>query len=487
MNNDNIFMSKTNNVTNPKLFTNAYFKGYVVFVKLRSAGKIFCEVGSSLYGEQKYYDLDEFCGTNVIRRCATGKFGNSADTVWDVRKPFLDLAEGCADAKGLIPHYLFDDMMMRELCTYMTAEITPRTLAEVQALGSVQEDRTVANMYQTRSGKFIYVIDNVVYSEYFPIEWALSHLKVEYELDGEMVTYIMGPGTTRHNCGNCNYFGSLHGVFLGYCANCAKDYNYTRGNGFIDQGVIYYGDEEDVLPQATYLSGLDLTTLGYNPDPEEKYNTCLSGGVLPTGPDICDDQENMDPVVEDAEDKCIQGATLAYGGNVRSKKYPRRAYGMPFMKYRTVLDQEQTETITPDSIRENMDIFFAANGIEVTNNNYSFPIGPRPEWDCYRITKRPSAWFEWTAMLRRQGEQDVKLEIRLFVSNLHSAEHPAKLLLECNNVSGRSSGYWDMMSSLKSWMLGETDSPIVDFPPPVVYPDVYDEDGELLPPPPPMY
>ena len=482
MNNDHLFANNSSNVTNPKLFTNAYFKGYVVFV---NAGKIFCEVGSSLFGEQKYYDLDEFCGTNVIRRCATGQFGNSADTVWDVRKPFLSLAEGCVDARGPIPHYLFDDMIMRELCTYMTGEITPRTLAEVQARvrGSVQEDRTVANMYQTRGGKFIYVIDNVVYSEHFPVEWALSH--GTFESRGR--TDIMGPGTSKHHCGNCSYYGSLHGVFLGYCVHCAREYGYARGNGFIDQGVIDYGEEEDGLPPATYLSGLDLTTLGYNPDPAEKYNNCLAGGELPSGPDICDNQEDMDPVIEDAVDEYIQGSTLAHRGNVRSKKYPRRAYGMPFAKYRAVLECEQTDTMTPDLIRDKMDIFLAANGIEVTNNNYSFPIGPRPEWDHYRITKRPSTWFEWTAMLLRQGEEDVRLEIRLYVSNAHSAEHPAKLLLECNNVSGRSSGYWDMMRYLKAWLLGETDSPMIVFPPPFVYPDVYDEDGELLPPPVPMY
>jgi len=71
MNNDHLFANKKTNMTNPALFNRAYFKGYVVFVKLRHAGKIFCEIGSPLFGEQKYYDLDEFCGTNVIRRCAS--------------------------------------------------------------------------------------------------------------------------------------------------------------------------------------------------------------------------------------------------------------------------------------------------------------------------------------------------------------------------------------------------------------------------------
>jgi hypothetical protein len=44
-----------------------------------------------------------------------------------------------------------------------------------------------------------------------------------------------------------------------------------------------------------------------------------------------------------------------------------------------------------------------------------------------------------------------------------------------------------MMRDLKAWLLGEKDSPLIVFPPPVVYPEVYDEDGNLLPPPVPIY
>ena len=467
----------SNNVMNSYLLANARFKGSVVFVKVGESGKIFCEVGSSLYGVQKYYDLNEFFGANIIRRCANDQFSNTSDTVWDVRKPFLSLIDGCPQAEGAIPDYLFDCMIMRELCSYITAEITPLSLNEVLAIGPI-EDRTVACIYQVNdTGKYIYIINNVVYSEHFPVEWALTPGKLEWEFDGETDTHIMGPGTSKNHCGNCNYYGSLHGVFLGYCGNCAREYEYTRGNGLSSQGVIDEEEEGWLLPKATYLSGLDLTTLGYNRDPSEQYNNCLSGGVLPTGPDICDDQENVDPVVEDAMDEYEDSPEMSHKQFVQSKKYPRRAYGIPFAKHRAVLDCVQTETLTPDIIREKIDIFLAANGIEVKNNNYSFPIGPRPEWDCYRITKRPSNWFEWTAVFRRQGEENIKLEIRLHVSNVHSQEHPATLLLECNNVCGRSSGYWVMMSSMKNWLLGETNSPIIDFPRPVVYPEVHHVNG----------
>uniref|UniRef100_A0A6C0JXQ8 Uncharacterized protein n=1 Tax=viral metagenome TaxID=1070528 RepID=A0A6C0JXQ8_9ZZZZ len=479
--NDNLYSKKTYNIIGPQLFTRASFKGSVVFVKLRGTGKIFCELGVSLYGQQKYYDLDDFFGTNVIRRCATSEFGNSSETLWDARKPFLSLTEGCRDARGWMARYLFDDMIMRELCTFMTAEITPRSLAEVETLGSVKEDRTVAHIYQTRTGNFIYIIDNVVYSEYFPVKWALAPGTLEYE-NG---VAIMGPGTLPNHCGNCNYYGSFHGVFLGYCVNCAREYGYTRGPGFIDQGVEYEGEAERDCIRATYLSGIDLATLGYNIEPEEKYNNCLAGGNTPTGPDICDDQENMDPVRENVVDEYKEADPNTYNTIVLSKKYPRRAYSMPFMKYRIVVEEEQTDTFTPDLIRHKMESFFAENDIEVIDNNYSFPIGPRPEWDCYRITKRPSVWFYWIATFRCTGYEDIQLEIRLYVSNVHTAEHPAKLLLECNNVSGRSPGYWPMMRAMNAWLLGETDNPLIDIPLPP--PGIEDEDGNILPPPIQLY
>lgn len=474
----------SNNVMNSYLLSNARFKGSVVFVKVGESGKIFCEVGSSLYGHQKYYALDEFFGANIIRRCANGQFSNTSETVWNVRKPFLSLADGYYQARGHIPDYLFDCMVMRELCSYITAEITPLSLNEVLDLGPMEEDRTVTGIYQVNdTGKYIYIINNVVYSEHFPIEWALTPEKFEWDFNGETDTHIMGPGTSKNHCGNCNYYGSLHGVFLGYCSNCAKMYEYSRGNGFMSQGIIMYeGEDEETLPTATYLSGLDLTTLGYNRYPLEQYNTCLSGGELPTGPDICDNQADMDPVNEDEEDEYEDSPEMSHKQFVPSNKYPRRAYGIPSIKYRTVLDQAQTEKLTPDIIRDKLEVYFAENGIVVNNNNYSFPIGPRPEWDCYRITKQPSNWFEWKAAFHRQGEENIKLEIRLHVSNVHSQERPATLLLECNNVSGRSKGYWVMMSSMKNWLLGETDSPIIDFPHPVVYPYMYEEGGQLIPP-----
>jgi hypothetical protein len=383
-----------------------------------------------------------------------------------MRKPFLDLAVGCSKAKGHIADYLFDDMIKRELCTFIYTKITPLSLAEINAFGSWQKERVIAYIHETQTGKLIYIIDNVVYSEHFPVEWALNPGNFEWEFEGQEETFIMGPGTSSDHCANCNYFGSLHGVFIGYCANCAEQYDYTRGNGFIEQGVEYTDEYGATMCNTTYLSGLDIATLGYYPEPEEKYNNCLSGGEVPTGPDICDNQEDMDPVREDEIDEYVHNAT---GLIIPSRRYPRRAYSMPdmgymsYMRYRTVLVVEQTETMTPDFIRDKMEIFLDSNsGIEITNNNYSFPIGLRPEWDHYRITKQPSSWFSWNAVLHGSlGCEDVECEILLYLSNVHSAEYPATMLLECNKLSGRSSAYWNMMRTIRAWILDETDDPMM--------------------------
>ena len=128
----------------------------------------------------------------------------------------------------------------------------------------------------------------------------------------------------------------------------------------------------------------------------------------------------------------------------------------------TILDVEQTDTMTPDFIRNRLEVFLKANSnIEITDNNFSFPIGQRPEWDHYRITKQPSAWFSWNAVFKCHEYQDVEFEINLFVSNVHSVEHPARMLLECNRMYGRSTAYWNMMREIRAWILDETDDPII--------------------------
>ena len=43
------------------------------------------------------------------------------------------------------------------------------------------------------------------------------------------------------NCPNCNTYGSINGIFVGYCVNCAcSDFEGKRGNGFCGENRQYY-------------------------------------------------------------------------------------------------------------------------------------------------------------------------------------------------------------------------------------------------------
>jgi hypothetical protein len=89
-----------------------------------------------------------------------------------------------------------------------------------------------------------YSYQGQLYIKQFPKMWATSH----------------APETGPAECGNCNFYGSWNGVFIGYCANCAiYIYEYQRGHGFIDHGEELNNED---IPQLramdTYLYGIDL-------------------------------------------------------------------------------------------------------------------------------------------------------------------------------------------------------------------------------------
>jgi hypothetical protein len=87
-----------------------------------------------------------------------------------------------------------------------------------------------------------YIIGEVHYHSRFPREWAENHAEE----------------TGPEACGNCLTYGSLDGIFIGYCANCA-DYVYqgTRGRGLDENGVEFDSQGESIYD--TYLSGLTLS------------------------------------------------------------------------------------------------------------------------------------------------------------------------------------------------------------------------------------
>jgi hypothetical protein len=98
-------------------------------------------------------------------------------------------------------------------------------------------------IYHYRNGKpAYYSYDEELYCGTFPEEWVLDHF----------------PDTGPRECGNCAYYGSWNGVFLGYCANCAIVYNGERGHGFIDIGKECDYDHDVGGPSVfdTYLKDL---------------------------------------------------------------------------------------------------------------------------------------------------------------------------------------------------------------------------------------
>ena len=110
------------------------------------------------------------------------------------------------------------------------------------------------------NGDNFYVFKGIAYDRHFPIEWAMNPKKIDDD-------FHCGPT----DCLNCLDYGSYNGVFIGYCANCAAEYDYQRGNGFIDLGEEFkhegFYDENSVWQ--TYLKDVSLNEIGFLPKEDE--------------------------------------------------------------------------------------------------------------------------------------------------------------------------------------------------------------------------
>ena len=416
---------------NMTLVLNCDFKGYLVFV--RFGNYIFCEIVVSTrlgMNYQVYYDFSHL-------QCWSRK-----NTI----RMILEEYSKQEPSEHLALKYTLEEI--RSLCElYYTFDET------VDPIAVLNNSKQVVNIKQVKkTGELIYILDNVVYSEHFPLELALDPHK-----DG---VNIAGPGTSKSHCLNCNTAGSLRGVFIGYCGNCAYYYyKMSRGRGFNGNGQecpnLHPNAEHD-SSMAPYLFGVDLQNIGY-----VDTDTCLSGGWVPTGPDICDDQSDLDPVRESENDSDIFNANDSHMRE--SKRHPRRAYGIPnHCTSSKFIEAQITDNMTPDFIRNKIEQFFAANDIEVIDNNYSFPIGPRESWDHYRVEKRPNYWYAWNAIFKSEpivGGEDVNIRVCLYLSNPKTDTSDTRtMLLTCNNVKGRSNAYYSMKTTLGDWILGNTDS-----------------------------
>ena len=83
-------------------------------------------------------------------------------------------------------------------------------------------------------------------AQFNPREFVVCGDRLQYySYDGELYTETVPrewvenckSGTGPRDCKECARYGSWNGVFIGYCTNCAVEYEYKRGLGFV------YGDE----------------------------------------------------------------------------------------------------------------------------------------------------------------------------------------------------------------------------------------------------
>ena len=109
--------------------------------------------------------------------------------------------------------------------------------------------------YYNATGLLVnYTYKGVVYAGPFPEEWAKDHMV----------------NTGPNECGNCACYGSTyHGgrlegkMFLGYCANCAKNYGGKRGRGLVGFGEENPDPDIEDYPSIydMYMKGVDVASL----------------------------------------------------------------------------------------------------------------------------------------------------------------------------------------------------------------------------------
>jgi hypothetical protein len=102
--------------------------------------------------------------------------------------------------------------------------------------------------YQGKQGKY-YVIDGEKYDIHFPLYWALYHNDTNPEYPGECA----GP----KSCVNCKDHGSINGVFVAYCSNCAYYVFEETREGTID-GLT----AAESLETLSYMKDVPVTEIG---------------------------------------------------------------------------------------------------------------------------------------------------------------------------------------------------------------------------------
>lgn len=117
---------------------------------------------------------------------------------------------------------------------------------------------TAIAIFQGEKDKY-YVYDGVKYDIRFPLNWALKHLR--HPKDSSILS-----GPAENGCNSCKYYGSINGVFVGYCEICSKViYNGSRP-GFHNINELTDTEMWDIFP---YMAGVSKKDIG---DKDEQEN-----------------------------------------------------------------------------------------------------------------------------------------------------------------------------------------------------------------------
>ena len=124
---------------------------------------------------------------------------------------------------------------------------TVTNIDNISDISTVTNIDNISDVYAVTAVTY-YIINGKRYDNHFPYEWAILDLTEYYGDYSDMC----GP----QHCLNCEHYGSLHGVFVGYCLMCSRAFNGLRGGGFLQ---ITSSDDLDLLP---YMAGVNMNQIG---------------------------------------------------------------------------------------------------------------------------------------------------------------------------------------------------------------------------------
>jgi hypothetical protein len=103
-------------------------------------------------------------------------------------------------------------------------------------------------IFQGDQGKY-YIVDGFKYDIHFPLAQALDH---------KMYTNHPNLGSGPKACENCASYGSVNGVFVGYCVNCLYGVYNQKGSHILCPEL----DEKQMWEQYPYMNGVRASEIG---------------------------------------------------------------------------------------------------------------------------------------------------------------------------------------------------------------------------------